>query len=214
MNAEAAVPEVRRRRNAALRGAGGALLAALAILVVALLLEQDDTAAPPAAAVGRGPTAEGVRGDVPVPLAPPVASVPQAVEVEHSVLPPAVVPAVVSNPPEVVSMPPAQVAVQSEPASAAPPVDEADAVKTPSPLLGARSAPADGYRIQLGVFDDPANAIALQQDLGTRGLHAGIQSRVVLGPYANREAARKAQAALRAAGLETGMLVPPSKKKR
>nr|WP_286206736.1 SPOR domain-containing protein [Thauera linaloolentis] len=74
-------------------------------------------------------------------------------------------------------------------------------------------APADGYRIQLGVFGDSANALSLQRELAARGLPAGIQSRVVLGPFADREAARKAQSALRAEGLEAGMLLPPAKKK-
>ena len=81
-------------------------------------------------------------------------------------------------------------------------------------MTQARSAPADGYRIQLGVFSDPANAIGLAQELTARGLPAGIQSRVVLGPFADRDAAHKAQAALRAAGVEAGMLLPPLKKKR
>lgn len=78
-------------------------------------------------------------------------------------------------------------------------------------LAQARPAPVDGYRIQLGVFADPANALALQQRLAGNGLPAGVQSRVVLGPFPDQQTARKAQAALRAAGIEEGMLVPPAK---
>ena len=81
-------------------------------------------------------------------------------------------------------------------------------------MAEARSAPADGYRIQLGVFSDPENAIGLARELNARGLAAGIQSRVVLGPFGDRDAAHKAQAALRAAGVEAGMLLPPARKKR
>ena len=63
------------------------------------------------------------------------------------------------------------------------------------------------------MFGDPANALTLQRELTAKGLPATIQSRVVLGPFTDRAAAEKAQAALRKAGHEAGMLLPPVRKK-
>lgn len=71
---------------------------------------------------------------------------------------------------------------------------------------------AGGYRIQLGVFGDPANAALLQSELAGRGLPAQVQSRVVLGPYRDRAAAERARAALRKAGGDAGILLPPQGK--
>ena len=62
-------------------------------------------------------------------------------------------------------------------------------------------------------YIDPANAAAYQRELAAKGLPATIQSRVVLGPFADRAAAEKAQAALRKAGQDAGMLLPPARKK-
>lgn len=104
------------------------------------------------------------------------------------------------------------------PAAAVPTVEPSPA---PSPAPAAKrpaqpapAALADGYRVQLGVFGDPANAAALQAELDGRGLPAHIQSRVVLGPFENRAQAERAQAQLRKAGAESGVVVAPARQGR
>lgn len=104
------------------------------------------------------------------------------------------------------------------PAAAVPTVEPSLA---PSPAPAAKrpaqpapAALADGYRVQLGVFGDPANAAALQAELDGRGLPAHIQSRVVLGPFENRAQAERAQAQLRKAGAESGVVVAPARQGR
>ena len=209
MSPQAAPRDARQQRNSALRRAAGALLGAIVVLVLALALDQE-----PGGGVGtqtRAPQPQEVR-------APPSAQITAAAGEEETV--PGVPPLAPAAP-----TPLADVLPMTEGAAARPPVvGEAPASvpsarERPPPSLAAlmaeaASAPVDGYRIQLGVFSDPENAIGLARELNARGLAAGIQSRVVLGPFADRDAAHKAQAALRAAGVEAGMLLPPARKKR
>lgn len=70
-----------------------------------------------------------------------------------------------------------------------------------------------GYRIQLGVFGDAGNALKLYEQLAAQGFEAQVQSRVVVGPFADRAAAEKARQALRRAGLGAGVLVLPERSK-
>ena len=70
-----------------------------------------------------------------------------------------------------------------------------------------------GYRIQLGVFGDAGNAFKLYEQVAIQGFQAQIQSRVVVGPFADRAAAEKARQALRRAGLGAGVLVLPEPSK-
>ncbi len=92
------------------------------------------------------------------------------------------------------------------------------AAPPPPPAAAARAssaaALADGYRVQLGVFGDPANADNLQAELAARGMPAHIQSRVVLGPYRSRAEAERAQEQLRKEGAEAGMLIAPARRQR
>ena len=211
MSPQATAREARQQRNCALRRAAGALLGAIVILIVALALEQEP-------GVGEG-TQQRVITVKEVP--PPPAQITAPADEEQAAS--AVTPLPVTTPaaPTLLS----DVLPMADGAAARPPGVEEAVASMPSArerqpaslavlMTQARSAPADGYRIQLGVFSDPANAIGLAQELTARGLPAGIQSRVVLGPFADRDAAHKAQAALRAAGVEAGMLLPPLKKKR
>lgn len=80
----------------------------------------------------------------------------------------------------------------------------------PAPVAASVPSPQAGYRIELDVAGKPEQLAALQQQLAASGLPATLQIRVVLGPFADRDAARNAQAALRASGLDAGMLVPPA----
>ena len=70
-----------------------------------------------------------------------------------------------------------------------------------------------GYRIQLGVFGDAGNALKLYEQVAIQGFEAQIQSRVVVGPFADRAAAEKARQTLRRAGLGAGVLVLPEPSK-
>ena len=212
MSPQAAPRDARQQRNSALRRAAGALLGAIVVLVLALALDQE-----PGGGVGTQTRASQPQEVTP----PPSAQITVAADEEETApdIPPLPVAARVA--PTLL----ADVLPMTESAAARPPVvgealaSVSNARERQPPSLAAlmaeaRSAPADGYRIQLGVFGDPENAIGLAHELNARGLAAGIQSRVVLCPFADRDAAHKAQAALRAAGVEAGMLLPPARKKR
>ncbi|MDD3674926.1 SPOR domain-containing protein [Thauera propionica] len=204
------------QRNRALKRAGLALAAAGLLLVVALMLEQQGTV-PERAVAGDGQI--GVPPAAPViairtPEAP-VQPEPGATRDAQDTLP---APADAVTP--VARAAPSPTPVSGEapvqpvtPAADAAPEVQAAPIAPPSALPVIPPAPADGFRIQLGVFGDPANALTLQRELTAKGLPATIQSRVVLGPFTDRAAAEKAQAALRKAGHEAGMLLPPVRKK-
>ena len=211
MSPQATARDARQQRNSALRRAAGALLGAIVILIVALALEQEP-------GVGEG-TQQRVITFKEAP--PPPAQITAPADEEQAAS--AVSPLPVATPAAATLL--TDVLPMADGAAARPPGVEEAVASMPSArerqpasltvlMTQARSAPADGYRIQLGVFSDPANAIGLAQELTARGLPAGIQSRVVLGPFADRDAALKAQAVLSAAGVEAGMLLPPLKKKR
>lgn len=189
-------------RQLAARKALAALLAALACVVLALALGEDEPGSearqpasprPWEAAAGSGQGAGQGSG--------------RGSGLSSIVLPPLLADA--GEAPRAVLPGPAPAVEQTAVAPAA------ERVPTPVPdsaaaLTRASAAPVDGYRIQLGVFADPANALVLQQRLREQGLPGGVQSRVVLGPFPDRAAARAAQTALRAAGMEEGiMLLPP-----
>ena len=90
------------------------------------------------------------------------------------------------------------------------------AVVAPAGVLlphAALRAGGAGYRIQLGVFGDAGNALKLYEQLAAQGFEAQVQSRVVVGPFADRAAAEKARQALRRAGLGAGVLVVPEPSK-
>lgn len=207
------------QRNRALKRAGLALAAAGLLLVVALMLEQQGTV-PERAVAGNGQI--GVPPAAPViairtPEAP-VQPEPGATRDAQDALPApadAVTPVARAAPSAPSPMPvPVAAPVQPvTPAADAAPEVQAAPIAPPSALPVIPPAPADGFRIQLGVFGDPANALTLQRELTAKGLPATIQSRVVLGPFTDRAAAEKAQAALRKAGHEAGMLLPPVRKK-
>ncbi len=196
-----------QQRSRALRRAGIAVAAAVVLLVVALVVEQggpEATApqhqaeprlvAPPAAEQAATASGSAAGGAV---SAPPPASPADAA-------PPATGPEPASE---------GGTSPASAPGPAAPVADTADALPAGPPASAAPSQPdpasISGYRIQLGVFDVPSNAEALQREFAAQGLPAHVQSRVVLGPFPTRAKAQAAQAALRKAGQAPGILVPP-----
>ncbi len=80
----------------------------------------------------------------------------------------------------------------------------------PAPAASARAL-AQGYIVQLGVFGDPDNAAILSRELAARGYPAHLQSRVVLGPFPDRQAAKAAAERLRGERKLEGIVVPPRK---
>lgn len=94
------------------------------------------------------------------------------------------------------------------PTRAAPPPD------TPPKAAAAPAAPAPApalnpgnYLVQLGVFSAPGNAEALAGKLDAMGIPAHIQSRVIVGPFADRAAADAARDKIRRAGLVKGVVI-------
>ena len=79
-------------------------------------------------------------------------------------------------------------------------------------LPRAAAAPAGpGYLVQLGVFAAPDNALRVYRQAAAAGQPAHVQSRVVLGPFADRESAERARKRLQAAGAGPGVLIPPQR---
>jgi len=64
-----------------------------------------------------------------------------------------------------------------------------------------------GFVLQLGVFNNTANAEELRAKLELNGIPSQIEARVQVGPFKTREAAEAARDKLRALGMEPGVLV-------
>ncbi|MFL6581306.1 MAG: SPOR domain-containing protein [Burkholderiales bacterium] len=76
-----------------------------------------------------------------------------------------------------------------------------------SPPLGVNAgATAKSYIVQVGVFNSPANARALQKQLQRSGINARLETRVQLGPFKNKQDADQAIARVKKLGIE-GMVV-------
>ncbi len=114
------------------------------------------------------------------------------------------------------STPPPPPAIRTAPASrnAHAPTQaahQASREATPSPVKpvpAAAPTSANGrYAVQVGVFSDPAHAQELVEQLNKQGIHAYVETRVHVGPFASRAEAEKAQATLKKLGI-TGLIGP------
>lgn len=107
--------------------------------------------------------------------------------------------------------PPRTIATREPPppprVSNAPARASAAAAPPPRPAPHPAAALGDPYLVQVGVFSEPERARELVARLKKRGIRAHMETHVQLGPFANREEAEKAQAAIRALGLK-GVLTP------
>ena len=103
-----------------------------------------------------------------------------------------------------------ETAAPPEPVPSARPDMAVDGVVLPQAAL---RPGGPGYRIQLGVFGDAGNALKLYEQVAAQGYDGHIQSRVMVGPFADRAQAEKARQALRRAGVGQGVLVPPEQSK-
>lgn len=146
------------------------------------------------------------QAQTPAPVAPQKPAqqaVPQA-----PAAPAAPAPAVAAVRPATAPQPLAPAAVTAPPAAKAPAAPAAPAApSTPA----APAAPAEGqagYALQVGVFATPAQAAALQARLSAEGIPSRLETRVVVGPFADRRDALAAQARLRDKGFSAGELIP------
>ncbi len=87
-----------------------------------------------------------------------------------------------------------------------PPVAAPPSLPAPPPARPALSL-GEPYLVRAGIFSDPARARELVERLHQQGIRAQMETRVHLGPFANREEAEKAQATLRKLGIK-GVLTP------
>ncbi len=102
-------------------------------------------------------------------------------------------------PPPHVSNAPRAVPSAPQASAATPPAERRPAL--PAATLGVP------YLVRLGIFSEPTRARELVDRLKHQGIRAHIETRVNMGPFANREEAEKAQATLRKLGIK-GELIP------
>lgn len=67
------------------------------------------------------------------------------------------------------------------------------------------------FVLQMGVFNNVANAEELRAKLELAGVPAQIEARVQVGPFASREDAEQAREKLRALGMDPGLIVAARK---
>lgn len=76
------------------------------------------------------------------------------------------------------------------------------------PPADGRAAPARGYVVQVGGFMEPAAAEDLRARLARGGVPVQLESRVMVGPFADRREALAAQSRLREQGYAPGVIQP------
>jgi DedD protein len=131
-----------------------------------------------------------------------------------------------AKPAEPAAVPEHTAAVPAMPKPLTPPASAKPAMVKPSELLSAPRPPAPAasipaapakplaqalrtpprFVVQMGVFNNLANAEELRAKLELNGIPAQIEARVQVGPFATREEADAAREKLRALGLDSGIL--------
>ena len=66
--------------------------------------------------------------------------------------------------------------------------------------------PGNAYLVQVGIFNSPANAQALQKQLRRAGFDAHLETRVQLGPFKDKRDADKALARAKKLGIDAVLL--------
>jgi cell division protein FtsN len=89
----------------------------------------------------------------------------------------------------------------------APAITKAPVVPPSSPSSTAGEAQV-AYKLQVGGFSTLAQAEALQARLSAEGIVSRLETRVVVGPFADRGAALATQGRLREKGFVAGELIP------
>ena len=107
----------------------------------------------------------------------------------------------------------------AEPVAAVPKPDAARDITRVLPPRDAKSMPAAArpiaqalessrqFQLQMGVFNNLANAEELKARLDEAGVPAHIEARVQVGPFASRREAEQAREKLKSLGIEPGMIV-------
>ncbi|MGC3961967.1 MAG: SPOR domain-containing protein [Rhodocyclaceae bacterium] len=217
----------RLKRQLVARGVVAAALI-VALLAVLLLVERNQRPEPPATArtvTQIGPSfSDGQSGAIAalaaetsqaIGSAPIVVQEPAAEPEPEETAPPTPVASTgtASSKPDVTIAPPSSAAPRAATSASSVTVVEPRPA-TPAALRDERTAataPAGTYIVQLGVFSSAANADQLVRRLKQKGITARVETRVELGPFKNRDEAVAAQAQLRRAGFDAGMLVLPKK---
>ncbi|NMG74270.1 SPOR domain-containing protein [Aromatoleum diolicum] len=222
-------------RKAALQRAGFATIALLLLLAAALWLpDTDEVTQPPSVPVAVSPQDDSqaaVEASPPATLSLP-ASDPVAPQAEAAAAPPdppmltwvpggtvsSVSPATAQPAPATTEpTEPATTAqvpapdVPGNPATVTSSIAPAPAAEPSVPKLPASPPPGPGYLVQLGVFLDTENAEGLRRELARKGYPAHLQSRVVLGPFPDRQAALAAQEKVRRERKLDGIILQPRK---
>lgn len=199
------------RRKAFVRLGIAAVVTALALAALWWLDHSSKTAvkpkptapAPIVAAPVQVPTPEPQPAEEPKPT--PAPEIPQPTPPEETAPPP---------PPPVVGAPAGQRAPAAPQAAhraarkaePAPPAATAKPAPTPiAPAAPFQTTPGGHYVVQVGVFSDPDHAQKLVDQLSKEGVHAYVETRVHVGPFASQTEADRAQAALKKMGI-TGMV--------
>lgn len=104
---------------------------------------------------------------------------------------------------------------RSEPVAAArpshPAAQLAQPLSQPSRPLTRAAEAFRSYVLQLGVFNNTANAEELRAKLELNGIPSQIEARVQVGPFKTRQEAEAAREKLKALGMESGVLVAVKK---
>lgn len=117
----------------------------------------------------------------------------------------------------VATVPPAAVpsAAPAAPSSGAVPAPVGGpAARVPAAAVAAQAsqpaveAAGRGYVLQFGFFSSAVRAEELKARLAQAGIPAQVETRLVVGPFADRKEALAAQARLRDKGIDTGVLLP------
>jgi DedD protein len=185
------------------------------VLVIGLLMVEDDET-PQGLLVSAGAPPSVVEA----PVTEPAATLVAAAIPPEAAAPPAAAPsegsasalAVAAEPGAMVQPEPLQASELAQPPSSANATIVSEGAPAAEAVVRKQSTPpGPGYMLQLGVFGDPSNADSLRDELDGVGFPAHVQSRVVIGPYADRKAAQAAHDKLRQERKLEGMIIPPRK---
>jgi cell division protein FtsN len=95
---------------------------------------------------------------------------------------------------------------ESPRAEASPPLPSRQAATLPRPR------PLSGYTLQAGVFADPRRAEEIHTRLVQEGIPVTLETRVLVGPFRNRNEAESARAKMKAMGIDA-LLMPRNGRK-
>jgi DedD protein len=183
-------------------------------------LQTSDTSVPEATTAPVIPV-DAPSAELAPPMSPDVTARPASNRAATKPSPRAAATARPAAPPSVPSPPPAARAEQKtgqEPASphAETPHSEAPRAEASRPeatrALPSRQAsmlpqPLPGYTLQAGVFTDPRRAEEIHTRLAQAGIPVTLETRVLVGPFRNRNEAESARAKMKAMGIDA-LLMP------